>query len=210
MLVATASMSDTMCVDKITIRSPDSSDSKLRKRTRSSRIEPGRGLVHDQQLRIVQQRLRNPDALAHSAGIPAQWPLGRAAQIDQFQQFTNPRPRRSCRDPFYRREILQKFKRIQIGIYAEILRQITKHRAKGIRIPRDVRIVPQNAPGRGLRNRRQNTHQRGLARAVRPQQPQHTRTERELYTVQRAHRARFAAIFLAEIFHDQSHEFPFR
>ncbi len=51
---------------------------------------------------------------------------------------------------------------------------------------------------------------RGFARTVRTKQPQHAGTERELHAVQRAYRARLAAIFLAEIFHDQLHEFPFR
>jgi len=49
-------------------------------------VQPHGRLVHDQQLRIVEQRLGNAHSLAHPAGITAQRPAGGIAQVDQIQQ----------------------------------------------------------------------------------------------------------------------------
>lgn len=46
---------------------------------------------------------------------------------------------------------------------------------------RDFNIVPQYATGRWLRDRRENAHQYGFARAVGPEKAEYTRPERKLY-----------------------------
>jgi hypothetical protein len=52
-------------------------------------IEPGRGLVDDQELRIVEERLRDADALAHAAGKSAERALARIGEVHQHQQLVD-------------------------------------------------------------------------------------------------------------------------
>ena len=62
-------------------------------------IESGGGFVDDEQLRIVEQSLRDADALLHSAGIAAQRALADVGEVDQIQKFVDaPAWRRRRRD----------------------------------------------------------------------------------------------------------------
>ena len=69
------------------MRSPESSESKLRKRTRSSGSSPAVGSSTIKKLRIVEQRLRDPDALPHAARITAERTLGDIGEIHKLEQF---------------------------------------------------------------------------------------------------------------------------
>src|SRR5581483_8578197 len=56
----------------------------------SQRIQPARRLVQDQQIRIVDQGLRQSDALLHALGIGLDQPFARRFQVHQFQDVRNP------------------------------------------------------------------------------------------------------------------------
>ena len=53
-------------------------------------VEPDGGFIHDQQLRVIEQRLGNADALFHPAGISAERTFGGVDQVDHHQQLINP------------------------------------------------------------------------------------------------------------------------
>ena len=59
------------------------------------RVEPGRRLVEQQQLRLPQQRGGDPEALAHPVRVAADAVLGPVAQLDQLEHLLDPRTRAS-------------------------------------------------------------------------------------------------------------------
>jgi hypothetical protein len=50
------------------------------------RVQPGGGLVQDQQLRVPQKGLSQLDPLPHTAGEASQASVGGVGEIDQLQQ----------------------------------------------------------------------------------------------------------------------------
>jgi len=121
MSVAVASTSETMCVERITMRSPDSSESRLRKRTRSSGSSPAVGSSTMRSCGVVEQRLSDADSLLHSAGEAAQGATAHIGEVDEVQELVDA-PARSRRvQAFDGGKILQEFLRVQVGINAEIL-----------------------------------------------------------------------------------------
>ena len=56
------------------------------------RIKSGSRLIHDDQVRIVDQRLGDPEALLHSSGETAELSIGHAMQIDCLEHFRDAFP----------------------------------------------------------------------------------------------------------------------
>ena len=52
------------------------------------RIDPGRRLIEHDQLRLLDERLSQPDSLQHSLGITAQTPIPRTLQANELKQDT--------------------------------------------------------------------------------------------------------------------------
>ncbi len=77
-------------------------------------------------------------------------------------------------EAFDRRQILEKFHRVEIGINSEILREVSEHVAQGVRVRGHVSSVPRDLAFRRSRDGREDAHQRSFARAVRPEQSQHS------------------------------------
>ena len=92
MSVAVASTSDTMCVERMTMRSPDMSESRLRKRTRSSGSRPAVGSSTMSRWGSFEQRLRDAHALAHP-------PKTRRAAVARLERFTSAVARRCVSGP---------------------------------------------------------------------------------------------------------------
>ena len=59
----------------------------------ADRVDAAERFVEHQQLRVVQQRLGQLDALPHALGVAAQPPVGPAGHADQFQRRLGPPPR---------------------------------------------------------------------------------------------------------------------
>ena len=140
------------------------------------RIQSGRGFIDDQQLWIVQQRLRDADALPHASGVSAQRAFAHIGQIDQIQQFIDAAARGGCVQAFHGSEIFEEFDRVQIRIDAEILRQISELP----RMPSDQPPCRRRSIGLAVgraRNRRQDAHQRCLSRAVGSEKSENTGTK---------------------------------
>ena len=98
--MAVDSTSETMWVERITIRWPRISESRLRNRTRSSGSRPAVGSSTISKLGIVEQRLRDSDPLPHAAREAAEGPLAHVGQIDQLEQLVDAPPRRGASSPF--------------------------------------------------------------------------------------------------------------
>jgi hypothetical protein len=148
-------------------------------------VEAHRGLVDDQQPRIVEQRLGDADTLAHAAREAAERPAAGASQVDQLQQLVDAGAHPPRLDPLDRRQVLQELAGAEIGIDAEILRQIAEHPAQRARVADHVLALPQHAAGGGPGDRGQDAHQRRLAGAVGPQQTEHSRRQRQAEAAER-------------------------
>ncbi len=62
---------------------------KIANIARAGRVDAGGRFVEHDQLRIVQERLGEPDALQHAFRIAAQPPVARVAQTDEREQFVH-------------------------------------------------------------------------------------------------------------------------
>ena len=122
-------------------------------------VQPHGRLVHDQQLRIVEQRLGDAHALAHSAGITAQRPAGGVAQVDQVQQVGNFPTGLFAAHALDGRHVFEELLGRKVGVDAEVLRQVAQHRAQRLRIFDHIPAVPQNGPLGGLGDGCQHAHQ---------------------------------------------------
>ena len=85
------------------------------------RIEPRRRLVHDEQLRIVQQRLGDADPLLHPAGIAPQRTLAHLDQTKYLEQLVNALSGQLAVEPLDGGQVLQELDRIEVGIDAKVL-----------------------------------------------------------------------------------------
>ena len=82
-------------------------------------------------------------------------------------------------------EVFEEFDRVQIGIDAEILREVAERRAQSIGIGGQVGAIPHHAAFGGARDGGQDAHQRGLACAVGAEQSEHARAELQGEVAQR-------------------------
>ncbi len=146
-----------------------------------------------------------PDALLHAAGKAAERTLAGLCQVDQLEQFVDAAGGSRSIEPFYGCKVLKKLNRVQIGIDAEVLRQITENGTECIGGARDVDAVPEHAAFGGPGNRGQNAHQRGLAGAVGSQQAKHARFQ---FQTEVAQGDNALAISLGYILNGKLHRLP--
>ena len=178
--------SATICVDSRIVRSLPSRVTSWRKRMRSSGSSPTVGSSTNQYFRFVHQRLRNAESANHAAGELLDLAVGDGLKPTDRQQ---PPPLgdaapalRQARHPGEGVDDL-------LGSVqppsAEFLRQVADERAHFQRFPRRVVTAHRHgAPGR-LQQRRDNAQQGALARAVRPEQTEQARAQREIHIRER-------------------------
>ena len=129
-------------------------------------VESGRGLIDDEKLWIVEQRLSDADSLLHSSGKASQRATAHIGEVHQVQELVDAPPRCGRVQAFDGGKVLEELLRIQVGINAEILGQVSEHRAQRIWIRSKVGIVPGHLAFGGARNGGEDAHQGGLARPV--------------------------------------------
>ena len=91
------------------------------------RIEPAGGLVHDQQARIVEQRLGDSDPLPHPARESAQWPPPDVGEVHEVEQLVDALARRARLQTAHGRQVLEELHGAEVGIDAEVLGQVAEH-----------------------------------------------------------------------------------
>src|SRR4029077_18702676 len=143
-------------------------------------VEAGGGLIHNEELGIVEQRLGDADALAHAAGKAAERAASGVCEIDEIEELADALARGGGVETLDGGEVFEKFERGEIRIDAEILRQIAEDRAEGIGILADVFVIPKDAAGSWLRDGGEDTHERGLTGAIGTEEAENAGAEREL------------------------------
>lgn len=113
-------------------------------------VEADGRFVDDQEFRIVQQRLRNADPLAHAAGEVRQPAIGHLPEPDRGQHLLDPGVGRARAESLHRGEVGEELARGQRRVDAEGLRQIAQFAAQRRRVPRDVLPVPVHGAGAGV------------------------------------------------------------
>lgn len=140
-------------------------------------VESRRWLVDDEQLRIVQQCLRDTDALLHPPGIAAQRALADARQVYEVQKFVDPLLGQRSVEAFNGGEIFEKLNSVQVGIYAEVVRKISECGAQIVGVGCEVGTIPNDAAFCSAGYGGEDAHERRLTGAVGPEQSQCAGTE---------------------------------
>ncbi len=130
-------------------------------------------LIDNQQLRVVEQRLRNADTLLHAAGIGGQPAIGHLLHLHNFQHLIDAPVRDGLGQPLHRGQIAQKLPPGEFGIDAELLGKIAQHLPQRLTMGADVLPVPVDGPLAGLQQRRNHAHQGRFACAIGANQSQH-------------------------------------
>ena len=106
-------------------------------------VEPGRRLVHDQQLGVAEQRHGDAKALPHAPRVAAQLLLAHVPQVrlpeqrlDDFLAFP------ALGDALEQREVIEQLLRAHLRIDAELLRQIAERLADFVLLPQHVDARP--------------------------------------------------------------------
>src|SRR4051794_15064702 len=98
------------------------SDANIRKKIAKTnslfRIEAGGRLIHNQQGRIIDQRLRDAEALLHATGETADRAFCNTVKIDRLEHLTHTLARTHSLE---RREVAEKLARRQVVIDTKIL-----------------------------------------------------------------------------------------
>ena len=142
-------------------------------------------LVQEKQLRIPDQRLRQPRALTHARRERAELAVARLTEADVVQHLVGPPRRVGPRKPAElsgQSGVLERGELWQDGV---ALRHVADARAHLERIPRDVVIEDLDRPVVDAHEPEQRLEQRALACPVRPEQPDATGLERERNVPQR-------------------------
>jgi SAM-dependent methyltransferase len=150
------------------------------------RIETGRGLVEQQQLRLTQERGRDAETLPHASGEPGNAIVATVAEPDATQDLVDVCvPRRTVES----NEQLEVVRRRQVGVERRLLHEAGNPVQGSTLRPLSL---PQQLDVAGIRPQQpeEQTQQRGLASAVRAEQPVKLAIlDNEVETVERARRA---------------------
>ena len=169
-------------------------------------VQPGGGLVQNQQLGVPQQGLGDAQPLPHPPGEAADPPAGVLAQVHLFQKLRHPAVQLFPGElqALYRGHVPQKLVRPERGVQRRGLGLEPQHLpvagAQGVR----VLAVPQHAAPGGPQNPRHHVDQGGFPGAVGPQQAVHPLLQGKGDVVQRC----FMGVLLGQFPHFQFHGGP--
>ncbi len=147
------------------------------------RVEAGGGLVEHQHRRLVQHRLGNAESLLHAARERAHLLLRHVAQAHQIEQFQAAAASATSVDTFECRQVAHEVEGREVGVVAEVLRQIAQLAAVVGAEALDGTPVPQHRACRGAQHVADHAHERGLPRPVRAKQPVHAGLKRSAQPV---------------------------
>ena len=132
----------------------------------SSRIEPVRGLVEEQQLGVVDDRLRQLDPLLHAGRVAADRPIALLVQAHVAEHLGGPLARGSGRQPGHTAHVAHELRGGDIGREAVVLRQVA-HELPDLRSAGGhVHLHHRRAAARRGEEAEQDLEQRALAGAV--------------------------------------------
>jgi len=111
-------------------------------------------------------------------------------EIDALEQFLGQRLQALGRgDALELQEVQQHLLAGEVRIEAELLRQVAEPRAHPLRIGDDVVPVEQHRARGGFEQAGEDAHERGLARAIGPEQSEHAERDVQIHTLKGRDRA---------------------
>ena len=136
-------------------------------------VEPGRGLVEEQHLRLVHERRRQIEPALHPAGVALDQPVGRVLELHQLEQLLRaleaPRAGEAEQPPLQNEQLAPALARIEPGLLERDPDAAT-HR---IGLAGHVHTRHLRGARGDRQQRREHAHGRRLARAVRSQEAEH-------------------------------------
>lgn len=134
------------------------------------RVQPGRRLIEDENVRLVQNGLRQQQALLHAAGEAADRLAAHVGQADRAERpvdaLQRPRARHAAQRGHVQQEALRRKARIERLLLGHIAHTAAEGRAERA----DLRAVEADLSRRLAQVPGQDIHERALACAVRPEQ----------------------------------------
>ena len=153
----------------------------------AARVESRRRLVEEQQARASDQRAREVEPAAHSAGVRLGDAVGRLLEVEALEQLAGARPRLLAGEAVQTPEHPQVLAPGQVLVDRRVLPGEADHPAHALRVAQHVDAAHDRAAGVRPEQRREDPDGRRLARAVRPEQPEHgALLDREVDAVERA------------------------
>ena len=137
----------------------------------SARIDAAGGLVEEQQLRLVQQRRRERDALAQSRRQSAGQHAQRLLELQPRGEFRDPLFERVVRQPVHRAEEAQVLDDGEVGVERELLAHVAEPVLPLLGLLRRIESAEAgDLAARRLQQSRQHADRRRLARSVRAEE----------------------------------------
>ena len=140
-------------------------------RAAALRVEPGGGLVEEEDPRAVDEREGQVEAALHAARVAADLPVGRLRQADALEQRVGALPAVGPGEPLQRRLQAQVVSSREERVERRLLERGADHRAHLGALVHDVVARYPGRPRGRRQQRREHEHRRRLAGAVRPEEP---------------------------------------
>ena len=134
-------------------------------------IQARRRFVEDDEIGIVDERLREPDAALHAFGKFPDRARLRLVQADHFEQLPGAIVPVAFGEFKQVAEKIQRLARVEVAVEIRFLRQITDARL-GLHMTRRF-SKDLNVPLRRIQQTQQQLDRRGFAGTIRPEQPKH-------------------------------------
>ena len=139
------------------------------------RVQAGGGLVDNDQLRVAKQCLGDAETLAHATREAGEGFFAHVPEVHLLQQrFHGGLAFAADGQPFQYGQMVQHVVGANPRVHAEVLWQVAEPGAQFAGGGQDIQATEADSAGSGNLQRGDTAHQRGFARAVRPQQPEHT------------------------------------
>ncbi|CVK34061.1 protein of unknown function [Methanoculleus bourgensis] len=132
-------------------------------------VEVCRRLVKEEYFRIVDQRLGEPEPLLHPAGVLAGL-LGDAVEVDQVEEFGDPRLSLLCIHPVEPGKVVQVLLGGQVPVEPDVFREVADDLLHGERVFGDLDPVDEAAAVGGLDHAGEHQDRRALSRSVRAEE----------------------------------------
>ena len=150
-------------------------------------VQPVRGLVEEDEARVVHERLRQLHALLHARGVAAHLAVALLEEAHVAQRLRRAFAGGGAGQAAHAREVGHELRGREVGRQAVVFGHVAGELADGGPFRGHVAVQHARAPGGGRRQPQQDLDERALARAIRPHQPHHARLHAHVQRVQRRH-----------------------